>query len=111
MTDIDRLMAEADRQQAEMRAQMVTRPPQKPAVALTAEGLDANGWEVAQAALKARDAFKERWAAAVKREAELQDDLKRLRDTVATLEQHLADEREITDALTRSLKRLARKAS
>jgi len=111
MTDIDRLMAEAERQQAEIRSQMAHKPPQKPAAALTTDNLDSNGWEVAQAALKARDAFKTQLAASVRREAELRDDLSRLRDTVTALTADLDDERHITDALTRSLKRLARKAS
>jgi uncharacterized membrane protein len=123
MTEIDQLIAEALRQQDEIqeiakqtqaaaptskRLTVPLKAPVEPVVEPKMD-LDSHGWEVARAAMKARDSYKAQAEAAMQRESELQDDLSRLRNTVAQMQNELKDERLMVDVLSKSLKNMARR--
>jgi len=98
----DSLMQKALRAQDELRSEMQNIKQTDP--------LSNHGWEVAGAALRARDSAQARMMEANKRAEALESDLVRARETIARLERDLADSEAMVDMMSRTLKRLARKS-
>jgi len=101
MTINDSLMQKALKAQDELRAEMQNIKQTDP--------LSNHGWEVASAALRARDSAQARMMEANKRAEAFKLDLAQARETIARLERDFADSEAMVDMMSRTLKRLARK--